>query len=160
MIDYIIRLLEQFTRALASIIRARQAGKQEEAYELVQNAGQLFLGIDINTLLNNSPDQLLDKFRKESNELDVEKCIFCAELLYEMSLISEAEQFEDVALHLKILSLNMFISVIPKEKQFQNSYYLEKVEALLEELQEHVLPDSVLAKLNSYQDFLGKKQQL
>lgn len=63
-----------------------------------------------------TPEQLLEHFRRGSKHLDTEQGIFCADLLYETALICEAKQIEDSSVRLKILCLQLYLNVIPKDK--------------------------------------------
>ncbi len=145
--DYIMRIVEQFVKLLLSIISFRKSGNFEKAMEDIQTASKCFLKTDLSLLLYYDPEQLLDHFRNYLNELDSEKCIFCADLLYEYALICEAKQQNDEALRLKIACLHLFTSALPKEKQFQTKQYLEKVAALAAELKDIPIPEYIKTSL-------------
>src|SRR5271166_3596111 len=101
--DYIIRIIEQFIQAIVAIVKARKAGNYEEAFHQIQNASQLYLQADIITLLNKTPEQLLEHFKSGTKYFDAEQCVVCSDLLYETALICESKQCEDLSLHTKIL---------------------------------------------------------
>jgi hypothetical protein len=155
--DYIMRMIEQFVDSLASIIRTRIAGKYEQAFEEIQLASQCYLSTDISSLIHYTPQQLLDFFREDSSKLDTEKGIICADLLQELALISEEKDFLNVSLRLKILSLNLYLSIIPLDKQFQTEEYMGKITNLTDGLDEQLLPREVLLNLNQYYKFIRLK---
>lgn len=126
--DYIMRIIEQFVKALAAIIRARKAGQHEEAFRQIQITSQDYLKTDILSLLHCSAEECLSRFRT-GNEIDSERCVICADLLYELALIFDAKQLSADALRLKKLSLQLYQSVIPAEP-----HHLKKIELLAEEL--------------------------
>lgn len=145
--DYIMRIIEQFVQALLSIFKARKAGKYDEALKEIRNAGRYYLKSDLSLLQHYSPTQILNHFKDDN-----ERAIMCAELLYELALVNQAQQNEEESIRLKILCLHLYASIIPLEKQFQVQKYFEKADALAEELKEQ-LPDSVLINLQLYNDF-------
>lgn len=151
--DYIIRMIQQFIQALAAIIMARKAGKYEEAIEHIQTASQKYLETDISTFLTSEPKQILDRFKTEANQIDPEKCIICGDLLNEMALISEEKKYVEAAVRLKILSLYLYVNAILEEKQFQVPQYIDKANALIEELMMQPIPDDVIEKVRSYKKF-------
>ena len=149
--DYIMRMIEQFFRALAAIIRSRKAENYEEAVILIQNASQLYLNADILTLMKYTPEQLLNHFKSSDKDIDAERCLICAELLYELALITEASQNTEGSLNLKMLSLNLYVNVITMEKQFQVPEYFNKVNGLIEALKDKQLTESIQSQIHSYQ---------
>ena len=60
--DYVLRLIEQFARAVASVIRLRSAGDSKAAQIELAHLSQGFLGIDAKLLLSLSDGELLSLF--------------------------------------------------------------------------------------------------
>lgn len=156
--DYIMRMIEQFVLALASIIRSRKAGNYDQALEQIQLVSKKFLNTEMSSLLKYTPSQLLDYFKEGSSHLDTERGIVCADLLYELVLICKEQQSLDVSLRLKIMCLNLYISIIPTDKQFQIQEYIEKADRLIQEIDEQILPKDVQTNVDQYQKFLSEKQ--
>ncbi|MBA2728526.1 MAG: hypothetical protein H0U49_10195 [Parachlamydiaceae bacterium] len=154
--DYIIRIIEQFIQATVAIVRARKAGNYEEAFHQIQNASQRYLHTDITSIINKTPEQLLDFFKSGGKHIDAEQCMVCADLLYETALICESKQFEDLSLHSKISCLHLYLHAIPKEKQFQTQSYMERVDELIKELENKAIPKSVKEGISIYQKLLNK----
>lgn len=155
--DYIIiRIIEQFIQAIVAIVTARKAGNYEQAFHQIQNASQRYLNTDIYVFLNMTPEQLLEHFRRGPAHLDTEQGIFCADLLYETALICEAQQIEDSSVRLKILCLQLYLNIIPKDKEFQTALYKEKVNEIIKELEAETIPESVKESLLAYQKLLDQ----
>lgn len=155
--DYILRIIEQFIQAIASIISSRKAGNYDEAFHQIQNASQRFLNTDISYFLKKTPEELLEHFRSNSKQLDTEQCIFCADLLFETAMIFESKKIEEFSLHSKILCLHLYLKVITKEKQFQTSSYFERVNALIKELEAQAISESVKKSISTYRKELNQK---
>jgi hypothetical protein len=153
--DYIMRIVEQFVQAILSIMRRRKNGEYKEARELVKNTSRYLLRMDIDILLLMHPDQILDHFKDYSQNIDTERCVLCADLLYELALIDEAEKREEIASRLKLLCLYLYAEGIPKEKQFQLPQYFERMTKLKEEFKDQQFSPTISNSLLSYQEFFS-----
>ena len=151
--DYILRIIEQFIQALAAIIKSRRSGNYEEAFTLIQNAARYYLDRDINELLACSPDQLLEHFADDRQRIDTEKCMICSDLLHELASICVAKGHVEASLRLKVMCLNLYLTAIPKDKQFQYQQYYKHVDTIIEELEGYPLPEDVVANLSAYHKF-------
>lgn len=157
--DYIIRIIEQFIQAIVAIVTARKAGNYEQAFRQIQNASQRYLKTDIKTLLNKTPDQLLEHFKVGSKYLDTEQCVICADLIYEIALICDSKQSEDVSIHSKMLCLNLYLNAVPKEKQFQTQAYIERVKDLIKDLEDKTLSKSMEASILAFQNLFSEQSK-
>lgn len=151
--DYILRIIEQFTQALLEIVRARKAKNYEQAFQLIQTSSQRYLFTDIDKFLTMTPDQLLKHFKQDKKNLDAEKCMMCAELLYETGLVCESNQRLDLSLLAKILSFHLYLNAIPHEKEFQTQAYFDRVNELSIYLQHERIPEAVTTSLLAYRKF-------
>ncbi len=132
--DYILRMIEQFFSALAAIMQSRRAGRQEEAYYLIQAAGQDYLQFNILTLLNCDLEQCLAQL-KVGDVLDVERVAICGDLLHELALIFESNGLESDATRLKTLSLQLYQTVIATPSALSEARYRQKIQLLTQELE-------------------------
>lgn len=133
--DYIMRIIEQFIQAIIAIVQRRKSGNYKEALELIQKASRYYLKTGIDMLLAYSPEQIVDHFKDSETYFDAERCILCADLLYELALINEALQQKEAATGLKATCLHLYQIAIPKEQRFQVPEYLEKISVLTNELE-------------------------
>ncbi len=131
--DYIMRMIEQFIQSLVSIIAARKAGKYEEALEYIYLNSQKYLETDISNLITKNPDELLNYFRK-GKKLDTDRCLICADLIYEIALISDASQPLAASRRLKILSLHLYENALLADPELRNQSYTAKIARLRDEL--------------------------
>ena len=56
-----------------------------------------------------------------------------------------------------MLCLHLYTTALPKEQQFQNSQYVEKVATLIKELKNQQLSEKAQTSLRSYDEFLAKQ---
>ncbi len=157
--DYIMRIVEQFVQALLAIMRRRKAGEYKEAREQVRTTARYLLRTDIDLLLLYDNEHILDHFKDFAHRLETEKCVLGADLFHELALIEEAEQQTTAALRLKTLCLYLYTMALPKEQQFQEPQYFEKVAALIEELKTQPLSEKIQLSIRAYEEFLAKKTQ-
>ena len=150
--DYLMRLIEQMTQALLTIVRLRQANNEKEAREHIQGAMRSLLKIDSDLLLLYQDDQVLDHFKDFTGQFVMQKCVAGADFLYELALMEKGSQ----ALRLKKLCLHLYTMGIPKEVSFQKSKYFEKVSLLKEELQGQELSTPLLESIDSYESFMRR----
>ena len=153
--DYIMRIIEQLVQAILAIIQRRKAGEFKEAREQVRTATRYLLRIDLDLLLLYDNEHILDHFKDFAGRLETDKCVLGADLFYELALIEEAEKQSASALRLKELCLYLYTKGLPKETQFQQPPYFEKISSLIKELSNQPLSEKVIASLSSYQDFIA-----
>ena len=157
--DYIMRIIEQFVQAIIAIMRRRKAGEYKEAREQVRTAARYLLRTDIDLLLLYADEYILDHFKDFTNCLETEKCVLGADLFHELALIEEAENQVANALRLKTLCLYLYTIALPKEQQFQETQYFEKVAALIKELEDQPLSEKALKSLHCYEKFVSMHMQ-
>jgi len=156
--DYIIRKIEQFVKALAAIVTARKAENYEETVAMIQNASKVYLETDISLLLTYTPDQVLEHFTDKSGNLDAERGVICADLLYELALTFDAIHHQEESLQIKVLCLNLYVTSILQNSQYRNELFFGKTLTLLDELKSHRLPGGIVEKLQDFQNFLDQQE--
>lgn len=102
------------------------------------------------------PDQLESKF-SDRRGIDSERAIFCADLLYEMAVISDDKAFPKACHRLKMLSLNLYVAAIPQDDQFQTCEKLGRVAGLIEELNESHCSGQMVKNIEIYQKYLEQR---
>ena len=154
--DYIMRMIEHVVRAIVAIVQKRQEGNYKEATQSITTACSYYLKIDIDILLlTHTSDQILDHFKGLTGPLDAEKYVLFADLLYELSLIREAQKEKKDSIRLKKLCLCLYSIGIPIEPNFQSSQYFKKVEDLIKELKDQEFSEKSLAYLDEYKKFIA-----
>jgi hypothetical protein len=155
--DYILRIIEQFVQALVSIMSSRKDGRYEEALGQIDTASRKYLNSEISFFLDLTPDQLVEYFKGNSSHIDTERGIICADLLYELALICEEKRSLNESLSLKIMSLNLYLTIIPEDVDFQVPDYEKKISEILKIINIHSLPKKIQEKILQYQKFSPTK---
>lgn len=135
--DYIMKMIEQFVQAIASIMLRRKEGDYVQALEQIKTASRYYLRQDFNTLLLYSGEQIATQFKDLNGNLDFERCILAADLIYEQALIHEAKKEQTAAIWLKSKCLYLYNTVVHQEEQFQTKEYFEKISNLEAELKQY-----------------------
>lgn len=151
--DYILRMIQQFIDALIGIVSARKAKKYEEAFVMVQTAGQRYLKMDVLAYLNMEPEDVLELFR-EDKHIMVDKCVFCADLLNELSLICREIKADEIAKRARALSLFLYLNTIPLDKDYQTDSYRNKIDELWKGLPEIDRPENIKHLITQHKTIL------
>ncbi|HSF15778.1 MAG TPA: DUF6483 family protein [Vicinamibacteria bacterium] len=112
--DYILRLLEQFARALGVILSLRKAGRLEDAEADIAEASREFVGLDVVTLLALPLDQVV-ALLSPGGSPDPAKCLVLAELLFEKGEVSALRDDEASAYRARLRSLGLLLEVSGRE---------------------------------------------
>ncbi len=152
--DYILRLAEQFGRALSIILGLRQFNKHEEALiyidELFLQATGLTSG-----LINTASEEMLLHLLSPTGVLNVEKCLWVALLLKaEGDIYLELGKPEE-SYHRHLKSLNLFLEVLLQHYELDLDLMIA-TEELLRNLEEYELPFKTTGKLFRYYEQSGR----
>lgn len=155
--DYILRLIEQFVAALIRITNARKFGNSSEALQLIQESSNRYLNKDLSILIASSPEQLEAFFSTQKatdgatgKQIDSDRCLICAELLFETAMLLNETEHTNVALRAKALSLHLYALALSTDKSLQVEKYQAKMTQILAEISEKELPEASKHILASY----------
>lgn len=144
--DYIMRMIEQFVQAIASVMLRRKAGEYHAARKEAQTALRYFLKINTDLLFVYDSSQILNFLKDFSDSIEPEKCVVTADLFYELALVEEAEKNLEMAIHLKKTALHLYVEGILASPKFQTKDYLLKTKTLLENLKNTSLSEEIISK--------------
>ena len=151
--DYVLRLIEQFARAVASVIRLRSTGEPKAAQVELAHLSQGFLGIDAKLLLSLSDGELLSLFAG-SGELDSGRAVVAQQILFEEAAIQEALGDATLAQVYRLRGLSLLLEVLTTDPRFRTPEYLADLTRLLEMVGDDSTP-SIRLKLFRYFDAIG-----
>jgi hypothetical protein len=114
--DYLLRLIEQFFKFLAIILRLRNEKQYEQASALIDEAGQKFLNIEMNTMVSSDMDTFIKHVDEKSFTLDQFEIL--AELLKAKAEISVDTNHQFTAINLFDKSLYLFEQINEKSKNY------------------------------------------
>ena len=153
--DYLERLFEMFTLALARVSYLREQKKYDEALLEIMDSGKKIVGIDLNMLNYISDVDMMNLFKSEDPS-NAGRFIVLAGFLNEegdihFNLKNNSERFR---CYLK--SLVLYCEALKYKDVIKLNEYFDKIEKLIENLNEYDLPWNVKNNLINYYEEAGK----
>ena len=137
--DYIMKIIRQFTNAIARIMGLKAENKIEESQEVLTDTLKDFTGLN-KEVLESLPYEILIGKVSGSRQTNTVKSQVLAELLYQQADIFEIRGEMSRARNLYIKSLNIMIKVILNEDNSVLEQNQDKVNALIEKLGRFEVP--------------------
>lgn len=159
--DYILRLVEQLSKTLGTVVSFKKAKQYDEAELALAEAAKNLVGLDVATLLALPVDHIVSLF-SPGGSLDPGRCIVVAELLYEHAEIRKLKGDEETAYHARIRALCLLLEVSGRESLERipdADRYLQRIEALTEALSSYPPVMSVQEKLVFHHERQGDFSQ-
>jgi tetratricopeptide (TPR) repeat protein len=153
--DYILRMIEQLSRALAKVLLYKEAGECQEAIGELKKVGKLFLGLSPEAMEVLTEHELLSLW-SVGGDLDAEKCALAAQIFrtegevyeHQGNLESTSASYEK-SLGLLTHTINFLKEKIPSE-------LIASLEFLAGHLDVDALPMELQRKLFAAYGTLGK----
>ncbi len=137
--DYILRMIEQLSRALSRALLLKDAKEYIEAVTEIKKAGKLFLGLSPDAMDRLSDQDLLRLWRV-GDDLDAERCALAAQLFKVEGQIYEDRGDEDGATTSYMKSLSMLTETINFLKEKIPHELLQSVDFLTDKIDFATLP--------------------
>jgi len=143
--DYIIRLIEEFTEALARIRALKKEGKFGQAGLLTEEEFKKITGIDSAALLKLSETELLAKLiQGDSGHSVREKIFFLTTLLMEAGDIAAAEGREDESRACYLKGLHLLLDSLARGEAAELPEFVPKVDLFVGALDDLPIPTAAL----------------
>lgn len=152
--DYVLRLIEQFARAVGSVIRLRAMGEPKAAQIELQQLTQAHLGLDAKLLWSLSEGELLSLF-SAGGKLDSGRVVVAHQILLEEATIRESLGEPETAAAFRHRALSLLLEVLSRDPMLRTAEYMADASRLLE-LAGADLPPTIRLKLFRYFDALGE----
>jgi hypothetical protein len=155
--DYIIRMIEEFTQALARIRALKKDQRSEEARALTEEQFKRITGLDSDSVVRLSETELLAKLiQTDSGQGVREKMLFLTTLLRETGDIAVSkDRFEDgQACYLK--GLHLLLDSLARGEVYDLPEFVPKVEEFAVVLADSELPVTTSALLMEHYERTGQ----
>lgn len=149
--DYILRVAEEFGRALAQVLYNRQIQDYAAAHKLIDEQSQQAFGMGIGFMRSVPEDTLLSMFTSFET-LDTEKCWLLALLLKADGDVYLDQENVGESYYSYIRSLNLVLEVLLLETSRSDMGHIPELEDLLSRLSEYELPTKTSLLLFQYFD--------
>ena len=156
--DYILRMFEEMSRALAQIIYHRQIKDYQAAHDLIDEQIRQTLGMGGSFLLALSDDALVSMLTT-LGRLNAEKCWLVATLLKIEGDIYEEEQDESRSYHCRLKAGNLFLEALYAQNQRLEIEEVAEVDDLWEKLRDYELPLHTRQLLFWYFEHTGRYEK-
>ncbi|SDG90957.1 DUF6483 family protein [Desulfosporosinus hippei] len=150
--DYIMKMIEQLSIAVAAVLGSKSKTKIEECHQIVNEALYDLTGMSEETLLKLSHKDLISII-SGGKETNMEKCFALAEMLKLKADVDKEDTGRSVNLYLK--SLNILIELIlAKSSHGHNSY--KTINEIVGVLKKYKIPKESNQLLFRYYEFTGR----
>jgi hypothetical protein len=153
--DYILRIAEEFGRALAQVLYNRQIQDYAAAHKLVDEQCKQAFGMGIG-FMRSVPDETLLSMLTSFDTLDTEKCWLLAILLKAEGDIYQDQGNASESYYSYVRSLNLVLEVLLLDTTINGTATVPELEDLLSRLSEYELPMRTRLLLFRYFEHTGK----
>ncbi len=153
--DFILRMIEQFSKVLAKVLFNKEAKNYEVAHDEIRKSYKIIFGIDCEIISISSPDEILSLL-KFGNKDNPEAIIMIAELIKEEVDINHCMGVgleELVYQYQKALSL--FLEAIIASPVHQTKEYYAKVDSIVDITKNYSSETKLMLKLLNYYEVRG-----
>lgn len=150
--DYIMKMIEQLTMAISTLLGSKSKSKIEECRQIVNEALYDLTGMREGTLLKLSHHDLISII-SGGKETNTEKCLALAEMLKLKADVSKDDSVRSFALYLK--SLNILIELnLSRSLHVQNSN--QTINEIIDLIKPYKIPRESNLLLFRYYEFIGQ----
>lgn len=152
--DYIMKMIAQLVKALQQILKLKETGRHDDAMREIDQTMQRMCGLN-SQLVNSLSEESLVSTLKGGATLDHGKALVLAELLKEEGDILAAQGKEAESFARYYRSLYLYLEAFVGEEELRLPDYSEKIDAVVTELEEYVLPSPTMGRLVRYYEREG-----
>ncbi len=153
--DYLLRMFEEMSRAIAQIVYQKQIKDYHASHELIDEQFKQALGMGSGFIRTLSDETLLAMLTTVET-LNVEKCWLVAMLLKAEGDLFVDEQDESNSYHSYLKACNLFLEVLHTKSHNKELEKISEVEELLDKLEDYETPLRTRQLLFWYFDYTGQ----
>jgi hypothetical protein len=153
--DYILRMFEEMSRAVAQIIYQREIKDYQATHDLIDEQFKQTLGMG-SGFLHSLSDETLLSMLTTLGMLNIEKCWLIAMLLKAEGNLYADEQDENKSYYSYLKSCNLFLEALYDQNQHCNIEKIAEIEELLGKLEDYELPPRTMQLLFWYFEYTGR----
>jgi hypothetical protein len=153
--DYIMRMIRLATAALAQIIGLKKAGQYRPALQAIDQALEEVLGLKAGLIRAMDDESLLSGLTQQ-DRLDTDRLLILADLFFEEADILAMQGKTDASQASALRSLNFYLDVVLDWGPERISQKFERIEQLVQKLDEQSLPPQTCFALYFYYVQVGE----
>lgn len=137
--DYILRMFEEMSRAIAQIVYQREIKDYHASHELIDEQFKQTLGMG-SGFIQSLPDETLLSMLTTLGTLNIEKCWLIGLLLKAEGDLYADEQDENKSYYSYLKSCNLFLEALYNQNEQRDIEKIAEIEELLRKLEDYELP--------------------
>jgi len=149
-----MKMIAQLVKALQQILKLKESGRHDDAMREIDASMQRICGLN-SQLVNALSEESLASTLKGGISIDHGKALVLAELLSEEADILERRDDEGGAFVRRSKALYLYLEVFAGEDELRLPDYGAKIDAVVVQLQDFVLPTTTMARLVTYYEREG-----
>jgi hypothetical protein len=153
--DYLMRLIEQFTQALAISLGFKRAKDYPKALSVIQNTLQQIFGVDAKFIATIPEEDLLGLL-KVNGKIEPDRAVMIAALEKATGEIYEAQGNEEGAYYAYLKSLALYLEVLLNGGDTVLKDYIPDPDSLVAKFTDYDLPCPTKFRLWRYYEKAGK----
>jgi len=153
--DYILRMFEEMSRAVAQIVYQREIKDYQATHDLIDEQFKQTLGMG-SGFLHSLSDETLLSMLTTLGTLNIEKCWLIAMLLKAEGNLYAEEQDENKSYYSYLKACNLFLEALYDQNQHCDIEKIAEIEELLGKLEDYELPPRTMQLLFWYFEYTGR----
>ena len=156
--DYVLRLIEQFTKRLGAVLTRKRTGDVQGAEAVLAETARQLIGMDVDALLAFPPTELLRLFRT-GGVLDLGKCLVAADILRENADIAGLLGKNSQAIRAGWLSLRLYLEAFDDgdpDRIPERRAYEARADALLRTFEGYEMPSDMGSRAVRFLELRGR----
>lgn len=153
--DYILRMFEEMSRAIAQIVYQREIKDYQASHDLIDEQFKQTLGMG-SGFIHSLSDETLLSMLMTLGTLNVEKCWLIALLLKAEGDLYTSEQDENKSFYSYLKACNLFLEALYNQNQNRDIEKIAEIEELLRKLEDYELPLRTRQLLFWYFEYTGR----
>src|SRR4051812_13651901 len=139
--DYILRMIEEFVRALAKINEQKRQGNWREAEESLEDQARRLTDTDLATITTLTDTELLARLLQTGDfQAQTEKTFMLARVLIEAAEMAEAKSRESISRALRLKALHLLLHASLRGEVFEWPEFVPNIDLLLQRFSRAELP--------------------
>ncbi len=153
--DYLLRMIERLAQIIARILDQKDLKSAEETLREIDGTGKMFSGIDRMMISSFSTEDLIGLMHA-GGAFDTNKCLAISELQYAEGQVLEACHDESECKLRFQRSLRFLLEAVTEDRNIPADTYDERIQILVQKLQDIVLPPALRKKLFRHYEGRGE----
>ena len=138
--DYILRMVEQLSIAIAKVLKLKEAHQHQEALSMIDQTFQQLFGLNSKTI-NSLPAESIIELLQLNTPEEAQKCFWIAALIKEQGDIYESQKDFQTSESKYLDSLELYLKGIACRDYAIISNYLPKIKEVADKVKGYSLSD-------------------